>query len=195
LVNNLLNGMRDRQHWGKIENSKTLKNCTLLDHRLKNIPFTFTYNENMLSSVNIVEFTTQIILAYRSESTSIEHELQISNQPIDTVKPEVKQFSIWESIDKCVSQMQPSVRTSVSRVIIEVQLYIEEPVIKRNCNPLDCSQDHKYRKMLCCLGSSVPCKCVFSKADLLISNRRCFLNTKSRNVVIFKSKCIVYLSN
>jgi len=72
-----------------------------------------------------VELTAQIISAYRSESTSIEHEVQTSNRLSDTLTPEVKQFSIWESIDKCVSQMQPSIGTSTSRAIVEVQRYIE----------------------------------------------------------------------
>jgi zinc finger BED domain-containing protein 1 (E3 SUMO-protein ligase ZBED1) len=49
LVNNLLNGMRDRQSWGNIENSKTLKICTFLDPRFKIIPF--NHNENMINSV------------------------------------------------------------------------------------------------------------------------------------------------
>jgi len=45
----LLNGMKDHQNWGNIENSKTLKRCTFLDPWFKNIPF--THNENMITSV------------------------------------------------------------------------------------------------------------------------------------------------
>jgi len=75
--------MRDRQNWGNIENSKILKRCTFLDPRFKNIPF--IHNETMLSSEknDIVELTAEIISAYRLESTSVEHEPQISNQPSD----------------------------------------------------------------------------------------------------------------
>lgn len=99
LVNSLLNGMRERQNWGNIDNSKTLKRCTFLDPRFKTIPF--IYNENMLNSVknDIVELTARIISTNKSESTSIQHEPQISIQASDTLTPEVKQFSIWESID------------------------------------------------------------------------------------------------
>jgi len=43
--------------------------------------------------------------------------------------PEVKRFSIWESIDKCVSQMQPSAGTSTSRAMVKMQRYLEEPVL------------------------------------------------------------------
>lgn len=86
--------MKDRQNWGNIENSKTLKRCTFLDPRFKNLPF--THNENMLNSLknDIVELTANIISTSRSESTSILHEPQISNQPSDTLTPEVKKFSI-----------------------------------------------------------------------------------------------------
>ncbi|KAL4083712.1 hypothetical protein QTP88_029028 [Uroleucon formosanum] len=194
LVNNILNYMKDRQNWGNIENSKTLRRCTFLDSRFKNLPF--THNENMLNSLknDIGELTAKIISTSRSESTSIKHEPQISNQPSDTLTPKVKTFSIWESIDKCVSQMQPSIGTSTSRAIVEVQRYLEEPVLKRNSNPLEWWQEHKYnypflnvlaRKMLCCLGSSVPCERVFSKAGLLISDRRSCLNTKKAEMLLF----------
>jgi hypothetical protein len=192
LVNNILNDMKDRHNWGNIENSKTLKRCTFLDPRFKNLPF--THNENMLNSLknDIVELTAQVISTSRSESTSIEHEPQISNQPSDTLTPEVKKFSIWESVDKCVSQMQLSIGTSTSRAIVEVQRYLEEPVLKRNSKPLEWWQEHKYnypflnvlaRRMLCCLGSSVPCERVFSKAGLLISDRRSCLNTKKAEIL------------
>ncbi|KAL5246166.1 hypothetical protein ACI65C_013574 [Semiaphis heraclei] len=127
LVNNLLNGMRDRQNWGNIENSKTLKRCTFLDPRFKNIPF--THNENMLTSVknDIVELTAQIISAHRSELLSNEHEPQISIQSSETtITPEIKKFSIWESIDKRVSQIQPSVGTSTSRAIVEYGDYLHD---------------------------------------------------------------------
>ncbi|KAE9543717.1 hypothetical protein AGLY_002113 [Aphis glycines] len=194
LINNILNDMKDRQNWGNIENSKTLRRCTFLDPRFKNLPF--THNENMLNSLknDIVELTAKIISTYRSESTSVEHEPQISNQPSETLTPEVKKLSIWESIDKCVSQMQPSIETSTSPAIVEVQRYLEEPVLKRNSNPLEWWQEHKYnypflnvlaRRMLCCLGSSVPCERVFSKAGLLISDRRSCLNTKKAEMLLF----------
>ncbi|KAL4152780.1 hypothetical protein QTP88_000613 [Uroleucon formosanum] len=48
LVNNILNDMKNCQNWGNIENSKTLRRCTFLDPRFKNLPF--THNENMLNS-------------------------------------------------------------------------------------------------------------------------------------------------
>lgn len=111
--------MKDHRNWGNIENSKTLKRCTFLDPRFKK---PFIHNENMLNSLknNIVELTAKIILTSRSESTSIKYEPQISNQPSDTLMPEVKKFSFWESIDKSVSQMEPSIRTSTYSSIVEV---------------------------------------------------------------------------
>lgn len=192
LINNLINGMNDRQNWGILQKSMTLSRCTFLDPRLKNIPF--IHNESMKTSIqnNVVELTANIISLDRSEcslepkpSTSFQSPASVSNE---------KSFSIWETIDKRVSQAQPAIRTSTARALVEVQRYLEEPILKRNDNPLEWWQKHKYnypylsilaRKTLCCLGSSVPCERVFSKAGLIITDRRCRLKSKKAQMLLF----------
>lgn len=192
LINNLINGMKDRQNWGNLQKSMTLSRCTFLDPRLKNIPF--INDESMKTSIQnkVVELTANIISVARSGST-LEHEPSTSFQspaPVSDDKP----FSIWGTIDKRVSQVQPAIRTSTARALIEVQRYLEEPIINRNENPLEWWQEHKYnypflsilaRKTLCCLGSSVPCERVFSKAGLIISDRRCRLKSKKAEMLLF----------
>lgn len=133
LINNLINGMKDRRNWGNLQKSMTLSRCTFLDPRLKNIPF----GESMKTSIqnNVVELTENIISLARSEY-SLEPEQSTSFQSSAPVSDE-KPFSIWETIDKKVSRVQPAIRTSTARALIEVQRYLEEPIIKRNDDPLE----------------------------------------------------------
>jgi len=105
-----------------------------------------------------------------------------------------KTVSIWNTIDKQVSQIQPAIKTSTAWALVEVQRYIEEPILKRNGNPLEWWQQYKYnypylsilaRKTLCNLGSSVPCEQIFSKAGLILSDRRCQLKSKKAEMLLF----------
>ncbi|XP_022162108.1 uncharacterized protein LOC111027917 [Myzus persicae] len=136
---------------------------------------------------NVVELIANIISLARSETEcTLQPEPSTSFQSSASVSDE-KSFSIWEMIDKRVSEVHPAIRISTARAIVEVQRYLEEPILKRNGNPLEWWQEHKYnypylsifsRKTLCCLGSSIPCERVFSKAGLIITDRRCRLKSK-----------------
>ncbi|XP_060854989.1 zinc finger BED domain-containing protein 4-like [Metopolophium dirhodum] len=160
LINNLVKGMNERQSWGNIQKSNTL------------------------------ESTSHLISLTRSE---IRSNVETTSAEI-TSGPNERAFSIWQSIDTQVTSNQPSERTSTARAIIEVQRYMEELLIPRQCSPLVWWQEQKYnfpflsilaRRMLCCLSSSVPCERVFSKAGLILSDRRCRLNSKKAQMLLF----------
>jgi len=193
LINNLVTGMNDRQSWGNIEKSNTLGKCTFLDPRFKNVPY--VSNDSMLNTIknDIIDSTSQLISLTRSEVTTTSN-IELSTSLGSTSQPKEKTFSIWETIDTQVTHMQPVERTSKSRAIIEVQRYMEEALVPRNSNPLIWWKEQKHnfpflsilaRRMLCCLSSSVPCERVFSKAGLVLSDRRCRLNSKKAQMLLF----------
>lgn len=134
----------------------TLSRCTFLDPRLKHIPF--SHSESTRTSVqnNVVELTSNIISLARTEC-ALEPEPSTYFQSPAQVSEE-KQFSVWNTIDKQVSQVHPAIKTSTARALVEVQRYLEEPILKRNGNLLEWWQQHKYnypylsilaRKTLC----------------------------------------------
>lgn len=188
VLNKLLSGMNDRDRWGNIINSKTLVRCTFLDPRFKNVPFTESHLQIIKN--DITELITAIITSTRSDNNETQ---PTSSTRADTVSENEKGFSIWSSIDSKVAQIQPA-GTSTSRAIIEVQRYLEDAIQNRNTDALKWWKDNKHnypylsqlaRKTLCCLGTSVPCEHVFSKAGLLISDRRSRLSSNKVEMLLF----------
>jgi len=113
--------------------------------------------------------------------------------PTTTASENEQGFSIWSSFDSKVSQIQPT-GTNTSRTIIEVLRYLEDVIQNRNTDALKWLMDNKHyypylsqlaRRKLCCLGTSVPCERVFSKAGLLISDRRSRLSSKKVEMLHF----------
>jgi len=188
VLQQLLSGMNHRDRWGVIENSKTLVRCTFLDPRFKSI----TLSDSMQQSVknDVIELTAEIISKNRSSNAPLQEDSNSIPEPVDRDENVV---SIWKTIDTKVAQLQPT-GTVTSRAIIEVQRYLEYSIINRNCDPLKWWFDNKHnypylnqlaRKMLCALGTSVPCERVFSKAGLLLSDRRCNLSSKKAEMLLF----------
>jgi len=187
VLSRLLSGMQERDRWGNIIGSHTLVRCTFLDPRFKNIPF--TQNHLQLIKSDIIERIVSIISSNRSEN-EVEPTLLTPTAPLTENE---KGFSIWSSIDSKISQIQPT-GTSTSRAIIEVQRYLEDDIQNRNTDPLKWWKDNKRnypylsqlaRRTLCCLGTSVPCERVFSKAGLLISDRKSRLSSNNVEMLLF----------
>lgn len=193
-IQSLINEMNNRQTWGNIERSKTLARCTFLDPRFKTVPL--TNNSTALETVkkDIIELIAQIISSTRSEV--LEHSTKMIQVPelSTNLFEESKEPSIWENVDQKVAQMQPLIGTSTSQPITEIQRYLDDPIIKRNLDPLAWWYEHQYyypflsilaRKTLCCLGSSVIWERVFSKAGLIVYDRRCRLKSTKIQQLLF----------
>ncbi|KAF0748355.1 zinc finger BED domain-containing protein 4-like, partial [Aphis craccivora] len=184
IIKQLLDKIENRGVWKNVDRSKTLCRCTFLDPRFKNIPF----NNNSLSETTkneIIEKTANIINLERSNQLDEQNQDQPDYISIDTPSTS-NSPSIWETIDTSIAKLIPS-GTSKSRAIIEVQRYLEDGMLKRNLDPLKWWQEHKYnypylhilaKQTLCCLGTSVPCERIFSKAGLILNDRRCRLKSK-----------------
>lgn len=188
--------MVNKDRWGSIEQSKTLRCCTFLDPRFKDISFSTSIKQCIKN--DITEKVCKIIFEERTTSSQNSITPNISNiQETDATEMlrnnTNNKLSIWKTIDEKVAKIQPT-GTCTSRSIIEIQRYLEEPVQNRTCDPLqwwaDNSHNYPYlsqlaRKQLCCLGTSVPCERVFSKAGLLISDRRCSLSKQKVDMLLF----------
>jgi len=109
-------------------------------------------------------------------------------------KKEVKpKYSISDSLDKNVSKFQPK-STASSKAIIEVQRYLEDEVLSRNENPLDWWRKNRcnypflstlVRSRCCTLATSVPCERLFSKAGIILNERRTRLSTNKLKQLLF----------
>lgn len=100
---------------------------------------------------------------------------------------------IWSSIDSKVAKIQPA-GINTFKTIIDVQRYLEDGLQNQSNDTLKWWKDNKYnysylsqlaKKTLCCLGTSVPCERVFSKAGLLISDCRSRLTSKKEEMLLF----------
>ncbi|KAL4121219.1 hypothetical protein QTP88_013776 [Uroleucon formosanum] len=122
----------------------------------------------------IVNDVTNIIKKIKSnnieDSThSVEHQ--------HSVATEADEFSIWGTLNVHASQSRPT-NTSRSRVILEVQNYLDDALVPRSKDPLEWWRQNYYnfphlsilvRRMFCCQATSVPRERVFSKTGLLIN--------------------------
>ncbi|KDR08537.1 hypothetical protein L798_01791, partial [Zootermopsis nevadensis] len=82
-----------------------------------------------------------------------------------------------------------------SRAIVDLNRYLEEVFLPRNVDPLQWWKAHQFnyphlsmvvREIFCAFGSSVPCERVFSKAGMLITERRNRLSSKKANMCVFE---------
>jgi hypothetical protein len=87
--------------------------------------------------------------------------------------------------------------TCKSRAIIELQRYIEEPLLPRHCDPLNWWKTHAYnypnlsrvvREKFGTVATSVPCERVFSKTGELLSARRNRLGSEKVKQIMFINK-------
>lgn len=191
IIEKLIDNMENRDVWKNVDKSKTLCRCTFLDPRFKNIPFSNNPTLSETTKNDVIEKISNIIYLERSNQTNYgEDQDQPQYISVDTTS---NALSIWDTIDTSVAKLTPS-GTSKSRAIIEVQRYLEDGMLNRNLDPLKWWKDHKYnypflhilaKKTLCCLGTSVPCERIFSKAGLILNDRRCRLKNDKVEMLLF----------
>ncbi|KAF2902321.1 hypothetical protein ILUMI_03859 [Ignelater luminosus] len=178
----LLKGLSERL--GNIEQNNTLFICTFLDPRFKTLTF---------SNAKKTDSVKKLIIEAVSSKISENDITEVEDVPISETNVEEEEFSIWYSFDKRVSESQ-SKGTSVSRAIIEVQRYLQDPVISRHQNPLSWWNTNKAiyphlgllaQEFLCCLACSVPCERLYSKAGQVFCERRSRLNEDENKMLLF----------
>nr|CAI5857915.1 unnamed protein product [Callosobruchus analis] len=186
ILNNLQEGIRSRL--GDVEYSSTLAMSTFLDPRFKYFGFK---NKDAVENVkkDVLNALTETITAENKEDPR-HHESEPGSTP---VFPNKEGYSLWDSLDKCLSKFKPYL-TSNSMAVTELQRYLGDGVLSRNKNPLDWWRENQYnypylsrlvRSKCCALGTSVPCERIFSKAGNILNERRTRLNNKTLKHLLF----------
>ncbi|CAH1997729.1 unnamed protein product [Acanthoscelides obtectus] len=187
VVLKLNSGLFDR--FESVERSNTLTACTFLDPRFKMLVFD---NEQLSSNVkkNIIGIVTAKFLEKQTRNGG--EETVNNNQCSDSESED--ELSVWGSFKKTVSSSTKPKATASSQAIIEVQRYLEEDLLPRNEDPCKWWRDfnHYYpvlseviREKFCALATSVPCERLFSKAGLIISERRSRLKAHKARMLVF----------
>eukprot|EP00102_Acyrthosiphon_pisum_P007844 XP_003243557.2 PREDICTED: zinc finger BED domain-containing protein 1-like [Acyrthosiphon pisum] len=145
--------------------------ATLLDPRFKKHGFIHA------------EKCSTTIRNLRSKVQSIRVEENTIPQP-NVISPSVSlptsSTAIWEDFDETVVNIIGG-NNSTAAGIIEVDKYLNEPLLRRDENPLLWWSERKkvypllyeiVKRRLCIMATSVPCERIFSKAGQVVTNRR-----------------------
>lgn len=167
------------------EESKTISLCTFLDPRFKMVAFS-----NKRIAENVKKRVFELVSAEISKGT----QESVCQRYAEPVMPEqTEELSVWEEFDKVVASLQPS-GTATSRSIIEVQRYLEDPMLPRNQDPLKWWSENQHlfpimaklvKRHFNVLATSVPCERIFSKAGNLINDRRTRLTSGKVKQLMF----------
>lgn len=186
-----------------MEYSNTLAISTFLDPRFKQ--FAFKNNDAVDKIKKVITTALTEMINVENENRQSEHVPVPStssaspDSPVPVLsekKPEKNKgkYSVWDSLDKNVLQNKPRPTSASSKAIIELQRYLEDEVIGRNENPLDWwrKSAHNYpylsrlvRARCCALATSVPCERLFSKAGIILNERRRSLSAKKLKYLLF----------
>eukprot|EP00102_Acyrthosiphon_pisum_P019064 XP_016656274.1 PREDICTED: zinc finger BED domain-containing protein 1-like [Acyrthosiphon pisum] len=197
IVNKLLCTMLEKDTWKNLEKSRTLRRSTFLDPRFKNIPFLHSTSILETTKDDIIENLTAIIRIENNQTAERNEQIPPPENGSEEVR-DLQTFghqsiSIWDTIDRNAAEVLPT-GTSTSRAIIEVRRYLEVAILQRNNDPLNWWRENSYnypylhilaKRTLCCLGTSVPCERVFSKAGLILNDRRCRLKNDKVKMLLF----------
>ncbi|XP_022162105.1 zinc finger BED domain-containing protein 1-like [Myzus persicae] len=179
-----------------IENQPILTEATLLDPRFKKKAFSNTYTFQKTYE-NIKQRVAGII--HLNKICSVQNEDNEKTIPTDR---EDATSEIWQQFDSHVST-STSVNTPTSEAIVELDRYLNEPIIYRKSDPLKWWNDRKkiYPNLfdlmllrLCVPSTSVLSERTFSKAGYTISERRNRLSTKNAEMLRQVLKSILEVS-
>jgi len=108
VLQKLISEMVNKDRWGSIEQSKTLRCCTFLDPRFKDVSFSTSVKQ--LTKNDITEQVSRIIFAERSTSsqTSITPNIQETEATEMSRNNANNKLSIWKTIDENVAKIQPT---------------------------------------------------------------------------------------
>ncbi|XP_063222172.1 E3 SUMO-protein ligase ZBED1-like [Bacillus rossius redtenbacheri] len=179
IAERLLEGINKR--FKAVEENSVFAEATMLDPRFKARGF---------SDVNSSEKIKQTLISHcvkfgSKSNPTITHEVQNATQ--------YQGSSIWEEFDESVKKLLSNPNRKVAG-IVEVDKFLQEPLLPRNGNPLTWWFERREvyptlfqlaKKRLCVVATSVPCERVFSKAGQIITDRRSRLSGKSVSQILF----------
>lgn len=191
VLNKICEGLNDKDQICNIENSDTLIVSTFLDPRYKTVGFKDT-NVGDKAKSKVTNYLTSIIELKSTQEKQPETETtSLADEP-DESEPN----SIWSFFDEKAAQFRPS-RTYRSRAIVEVQRYLEEPLLSKSGDPLEWWKTNAYmypylsqmvKEKFGTVATSVPCERIFSAAGQIISDRRNRLSSKRVKEILFLNR-------
>ncbi|XP_023312348.1 zinc finger BED domain-containing protein 4-like [Anoplophora glabripennis] len=187
VVISIIKGLDDRL--GNLERSKTFAVSTYLDPRFKAYAFKDEICAETAKKIVTAAVAHHVSLKAKPTGDQVEKVPNTEDSRVD----EDDELSIWSSLEKSTATVKPK-GTATSRALMEVQRYMEEDLLPRNDNPLDWWREHKYsypylsivaQEKLSIVATSVPCERIFSKAGLVISDRRNRLSGNKVDKILF----------
>lgn len=183
-IQNLTAKMREKinQKFVRFEENSPLAAATLLDPRFKVTAF---QDQGAVDKIKRV-------LINRVTEMRIENDERLEETD-STPVPMAESATLWEDFDRRAVNFlhNPNPRASA---IIEMDKYLQEPLLKRTDDPLKWWKDRENvypnlsqiaRAKLCVTATSVPSERVFSKGGLLVSKKRASLSDKNVSKVLF----------
>lgn len=185
-----------KERLGSLENSNTLSISSFLDPRFKQIGFRDPKNAEMAKK-NVISLVAEKFIAKENlNNNTVTENISIS-QSTATENNEKNDnsdtYNIWAEFDKTAAQFQPR-GTATSKAILEVQRYLECDRLLRKEDPLKWWRENKYffpqlalvaQERLSAIATSVPCERLFSKAGLILSDRRSRLSSNKTKMLLF----------
>lgn len=157
----------------KYEDNELICQATFLDPRFKRFGFI-----NPTKYEYTVEKLRNRLQLIQSNPITIE----ASSRPLvkDTNSNHSPHTIVWEEFDSAVQDVTSNFNPRTA-AILEIDRYIREPLLERTENPLKWWNDRQAiypilvdltKKRLCITATSVPCERQFSKAGLIMTDRR-----------------------
>ncbi|XP_045463692.1 zinc finger BED domain-containing protein 4-like [Harmonia axyridis] len=180
VILSLLEGINSRL--GGLEGSMSLILSTFLDPRFKNIAF---------SADSVGEKAKRMAIGAIREKLNETPRIQENER--NSVE-NIERNSVWGNFERKIATLRPSGTVQSKVWIVEVNRYLEEPPIPRRENPLIWwkNKQHNFpnlaklaREKLITVATSVPCERLFSKSEIVLSDRRNRLSNDKVTKILF----------
>lgn len=174
-----------------IEDNAIIAEATFLDPRFKK--HGFSSNQAFEKVKTSLTHAASHVTLFTDSISETESNLEV-NSTEDVLGQETGSPSIWDEYDKHTANLFQNENNATAASIIEINRYLQEPIIKRNENPLLWWKERAItyprlyqltKKRLCVPATSVPCERTFSRAGLTISERRTRLSANKVQKLLF----------
>ncbi|CAH2019760.1 unnamed protein product [Acanthoscelides obtectus] len=187
LTEALLSSLQKR--FSNIEFNKMFAEATILDPRLKKFGF---------DSKTAFECAKKNLISYVTRNTPSSSEVtkrndeQIQTDGVELTKKTTKS-AIWESFDWAIANVVSSVNP-LTAGIIEVEKYLDEPLLQRDCDPFMWWEQRKHvyprlyvlmKSRLSIVATSVPSERIFSKAGQTLTEKRSSRQGQKVSMLLF----------
>ncbi|CAH1107397.1 unnamed protein product [Psylliodes chrysocephalus] len=184
----LLNELASR--YKSYENNELIQQATLLDPRFKRYGFVDTNKANLA-----IEIMKNKIKHQKGEQLGA---LENEKQEILIIQTKSSSSSsskslLWKNFDEKVQKIKTP-NNPTAAAIVEVEKYLNEPLIDRHEDPLLWWFQRKniyptlyelVKKRLCIMPTSVPCERIFSKTGQIVTEKRNRLRSSKTSEIIF----------